>query len=166
MAAWLHTSRHLCKIRGTRIVLHEKMEDGTIVPKVHTRIGEQWRGDITNYPIDVRSSRPEALSSETKRRISEIDHGQIAIALGHQIVYQRGRTPTNIHDSSIERESRRTNKCQRAFEVWPIPTHLVGRPAFVYRLPMVLAIHGVCPIRSLTAETRLLATALRREAQA
>jgi hypothetical protein len=117
----LHAPADLGQVRGPRGVLGQKMKHGSVVPEVDTAVGKQWRRHVADHPLRHGAALPEAFLCGAQTRIGKIDHRDVAVPSGEEIVDERGSASTNVDETCVECEARRADERQRVLEVRPVP---------------------------------------------
>lgn len=98
--------RHLAHVRGTIVLVGEKVKHGTVMPHVEFTAAKRVRCDITATPIHCAGAFTKTSLRHLECGCGDIQDGQISISPAEQVIYQRRFTAANINDSRVTRRGR------------------------------------------------------------
>lgn len=118
------------------------MKSGAVVPDV-VRVGRQFAiQNICGDPLDSGGGRTETLLGNIDRGLGDVEHGEISVAGGQQVVDQGRCAAADIDDGSVVLWRGLNDQPERSFQVESIPADRLRRLAAINLIPVMTCTHG------------------------
>lgn len=138
MAPWAHALAESSDVTLPVLASHEEMKYRPVVPQ-HMAPHRLKGGYVLMYESDRCGGRSQALAKPRESGGRHIQHSQITVPRGEQLVDEEGSPGTDVYYGIRRPYAGRSNELQGFLRTALIPTDLGGGLPLVHRIPVALA---------------------------